>query len=73
MKLYYISKQNCFQDDCAHFIRNSGLYYNNGHKEVVTSIHFVKILLENPSDSNPGQQVFSDTQSCAKTTLLPNA
>ena len=36
------------------------LYYNNGHQEVVTFIHFVKIktFLQNPLDLNPGQQAF---------------
>ena len=36
------------------------LYYNHGHKEVVTSIYFVKIktvVLQNPLDSKPGQHV----------------
>ena len=36
------------------------LHYNNGHQEVVTSIHFLKIkkfISQNSLDSNPGQQV----------------
>ena len=35
------------------------LYYNKGHHEVVTFNNFVKIkqkFLQNPLDSNPGQQ-----------------
>ena len=37
------------------------LYYNNGHQEVVISLHFVKtktFFLKKPLDLNPGQQAF---------------
>ena len=46
------------------------LYYNNGNREVVTSIHFVKIKTKyfaKPLGFEPSRP-FSDLQSCAITT-----